>query len=192
MLHHRRAKRHIMVMMFMRGVVLVDDGNPVLFLLYKSYRVGVFVLPGVILAIFLIKSSDISKLLAMFWHLSICISLFVQTNRAYTCMCICQTNMDIQADRACGTGISPRSFVISFVILYVCNIVQYRYLTFCHYVSSWQKEISDARMQTTESHCCCTSSASHNKITAGMNGGMVIEWRNGGMADLRNGGMAEW
>ncbi len=41
-----------------------------------------------------------------------------------------------QADRACGTGISPRSFVISFVILYVCNIVQYRYLTFCHYVSS--------------------------------------------------------
>ncbi len=42
----------------------------------------------------------------------------------------------IQADRACGTGISPRSFVISFVILYVCNIVQYWYLTICHYVSS--------------------------------------------------------
>ncbi len=41
-----------------------------------------------------------------------------------------------QADRAYGTGISPRLFVISFVILYVCNTVQYWYLTFCHYVSS--------------------------------------------------------
>jgi hypothetical protein len=41
-----------------------------------------------------------------------------------------------QADRACGMEISPRLFVISFLILYVCNIVQYWYLIFCHYVSS--------------------------------------------------------
>jgi hypothetical protein len=43
---------------------------------------------------------------------------------------------DPQADRACGTEISSRSFVVSFVILYVCNIIQFWYLTFCHYVSS--------------------------------------------------------
>ncbi len=34
----------------------------------------------------------------MFWHLSICISLFVQTNRASTCMFIWQTNTDKQID----------------------------------------------------------------------------------------------
>jgi hypothetical protein len=93
--------------------------------------------------------------------------------------------LNVQANRACGTGISPRLFVISFVILYVCNIVQYRYLTFCHYVSSWQKEISDARMQATESHCCCTSSASHNKMTAGM-----LERKTESQNGRRNGWMA--
>ncbi len=55
-------------------------------------------LPGVSLAIFLTKPSNISKLLAMFWHLCICISLFVQTNIAFTCMFICQTNMDVPID----------------------------------------------------------------------------------------------
>ncbi len=40
-----------------------------------------------------------SKLLVMFWHLSICISLFVWTNRSSMCMLICQTNTDIQKDR---------------------------------------------------------------------------------------------
>jgi hypothetical protein len=33
--------------------------------------------PGVILAIHLINSSNISKLMAMFWYLSACISLLV-------------------------------------------------------------------------------------------------------------------
>ncbi len=94
-------------------------------------------------------------------------------------------NFLIQANRACGTEISPRLFVISFVILYVCNIVQYQYLIFCHYVSSWQKEIWDARMQARESHCCCTSSASHNKITAGM-----LERKTGSRNGRRNGQMA--
>ena len=92
--------------------------------------------------------------------------------------------------------------------------------TICDYVSSQQKEISDASMQATESHCCCTSSASHNKIMAGMledgrwNGQMadrMVEWRlkrlrgllsfnvakigywrNSRMAEWQNGGMAEW
>ncbi len=91
----------------------------------------------------------------------------------------------IQADRACGTEISPRSFVVSFVILYVCNIIQFRYLTFCHYVSNWQKEISNARMQATESHCHCTSSTSHNKITAGM-----LERKTESRNGRRNGWMA--
>ncbi len=84
----------------------------------------------------------------------------------------------IQADRACGMVISPRLFVISFVILCVQYRTIYWYLTICDYVSSWQKEISDASMQATESHCCCTSSASHNQITAGMLE-RQMEWPNG-------------
>ncbi len=54
-----------------------------------------------------------------------------------------------QADRAYGTEISPRSFVISFVIL----LYQYLYLLICHYVSCRLKEIADASMQAVESHC---------------------------------------
>jgi hypothetical protein len=78
--------------------VSVIDGNLLLFLLCKIYGVGFLFPPVVILAIFLTKSSNTSKLLAMFWRVSICISLFVQTNRASKCMFICQTNMDIQID----------------------------------------------------------------------------------------------
>jgi len=38
----RGGKRLTMVMMFVGGVVSVLDGIPVLFLPYKTYRVGVF------------------------------------------------------------------------------------------------------------------------------------------------------
>jgi hypothetical protein len=41
-LHHRKGKQHTMVMMFVRGVVLVVDGIPVLFLLQESHEGGVF------------------------------------------------------------------------------------------------------------------------------------------------------
>jgi hypothetical protein len=74
----------------------------------------------------------------------------------------CHTTLDrfvkdfiqkLQADRAYGTEISPRPFVISFVITIICNIVQYLYLLICHYVSCRVKEIADASMQAAESHC---------------------------------------
>jgi hypothetical protein len=55
----------------------------------------------------------------------------------------------LQADRAYGTEISPRSFIILFVIL----LYQYLYLLICHYVSCRLKEIADASMQAAESHC---------------------------------------
>jgi hypothetical protein len=87
-----------MVMMFLGGVVLVIDGNLLLFLvLCKIDGVGVFVPAGGNIGD-ISKSSDTSKLLAMFWRLCICISLFVRTNRASTYMFICQTNTDIQID----------------------------------------------------------------------------------------------
>jgi hypothetical protein len=85
-----------MVMMFVGGGVLVIDGDLVLFLLWKSYGVGVFV-PAV--GDLAILKAIFFQLLAVFWHLSICISLFAQTNKASTCMFICQTNMDIQIDK---------------------------------------------------------------------------------------------
>ncbi len=62
----------------------------------------------------------------------------------------------------------------------ICNIVQYLYLTICHYVSCRLKEIADASMQAAES---LTPSQAATKIMAGM-----AEWQNGRMAD----GMAEW
>jgi hypothetical protein len=85
-------------MMFVGGVVSVIDRMLVLFLLCKSYGAG-FLLPlGVILAIFLTNSSNTSQLLAKLCPLSICISLFVQTNEASTCMFICQSYTDIHID----------------------------------------------------------------------------------------------
>jgi hypothetical protein len=35
----------------------------------------------------------------------------------------------------------------------ICNIIQYLYLTICHYVSCRLIEIADASMQAAESHC---------------------------------------
>jgi hypothetical protein len=68
-------------------------------------------------------------------------------------------------------------------------------------MTSHLTEISDAEMQAMESHCCCSSSASHNKILVGMLEPQTewAEWwewwngwngRNGG--NCGNSGMAEW
>jgi hypothetical protein len=68
---------------------------------------------------------------------------------------ITQLFLIIQADRAYGMEISPRSFLtflISFVILLYA--ISYNiYLTICHYVSCRLKEIADASMQAVKSHC---------------------------------------
>ncbi len=84
-----------MVMMIVGGVVSVVDKILVLFLLWKSYGAGVFV-PAV---------GDLAILEAIFFNFWRCfgiclfVSLFIQTNRASTCMFICQTNTDIQIDK---------------------------------------------------------------------------------------------
>ncbi len=47
------------------------------------------------------------------------------------------------------------SKVVCYIICntIICNIVQYLYLTICHYVRCRLKEIADASMQAAESHC---------------------------------------
>ncbi len=85
-----------MVMMFVGGVVSVVDGILVLFQLWKSYGERVFVPTVGDLAIL---QAIFFQLLAIFWHLFICLSLFVRTNRASMYMIICQTNTDIQIDK---------------------------------------------------------------------------------------------
>ncbi len=96
---HRRGKLHTMVMMFVGGggAWLLTQFQDYSYCTNPTEREFLFP-PGVILGIFQTKSSNTSNFLAMFWHLSICISLFVRANRASTCMFNCQTNMYIQVD----------------------------------------------------------------------------------------------